>query len=101
MFVKPGLRLRSAVCSTEVIVVRASEAELDLRCGSHPMLPFETGRPKDEPAVVSGFDLGTLLGKRYGGPGLEILCTKAGRGSISIGDEPLPIMEPKRLPSSD
>ncbi len=46
---------------------------------------------------------GTLLGKRYGdrGPGLELLCTKAGEGSLSLGDEPLPLKDAKPLPSSD
>jgi hypothetical protein len=101
VILKPGLRLRSAVCSTEVIVVRASDAELDLRCGGHPMLRFDVERSDDEHTLLSGFDRGSLLGKRYAASGLEILCTKAGTGSISIGDEPLPTMEPRKLPSSD
>jgi hypothetical protein len=42
-----------------------------------------------------------LLGKRYGAEGLEILCTKPGQGTLSIGDEPLPVLEPKKLPASD
>jgi hypothetical protein len=50
---------------------------------------------------MSGLDQGTLLGKRYGTADLEILCTKEGQGSISIGDEPLPVLEPRKLPSSD
>ena len=46
---------------------------------------------------------GTLLGKRYGDEdlGLEILCTKAGEGSLSIGNVPLPVKGAKPLPSSD
>jgi hypothetical protein len=101
MILKPGLRLRGAVCGTEVIVVRASDAELDLRCGGHPMLPFDAERAQGGQALVSGLDHGSLLGKRYAASGLELLCTKAGEGSISIGDEPLPTMEPRKLPSSD
>ena len=38
--------------------------------------------------VVTGFDGGTQLGKRYADEelGLEVLCTKAGEGSISVGE---------------
>ena len=100
MFIKPGLRLRSAVCSAEIIVVRAPDAELDLRCGGQPLLPFDSPLPAHGAGVAAGLDLGTLIGKRYGADGLEILCTKAGQGTLSIGDEPLPVLEP-RLPSSD
>jgi hypothetical protein len=114
VFIKPGLRLRSAVCSAEVIVVRAGDAELDLRCGGQPLLPFDSpsGSPGSPGAsgspgaahgagAAAGLDLGTLIGKRYGADGLEILCTKAGQGTLSVGDEPLPVLEPRRLPSSD
>jgi len=46
---------------------------------------------------------GTLLGKRYadGDTGLELLCTKAGEGSLSLGGTPLALKEAKPLPSSD
>lgn len=103
MLVKPGLRLRSAVCGAEVIIVRTAAAELDLRCGGQPMLPFDApaAAAAEESAITPGLDGGVLLGKRYGGDDLEILCTKPGLGSLSIGDEPLPVLEPKKLPSSD
>jgi hypothetical protein len=101
MLVKPGLRLRSAVCGAEVIIVRTAEAELDLRCGGEPMLPFDATAPGGTTALASGLDQGILLGKRYGADDLEILCTKPGKGTLSIGDEPLPVLEPKKLPSSD
>jgi hypothetical protein len=61
----------------------------------------------DEAVVAGGQDpahaSGTLLGKRYADPasGLEVLCTKAGEGSLSIGDEPLAVKDAKPLPSSD
>jgi hypothetical protein len=46
---------------------------------------------------------GTLLGKRYADEtiGLEVLCTKAGQGSLSLRDVALAIKEAKPLPSSD
>jgi hypothetical protein len=102
MDVKPGARLRSAVCTTEVIVVRAPAEPLDLRCGGRPLIAM--GEEPDEAAgPVAPFDTGTLLGKRYvhEASGLELLCTKAGPGTLSVGDEPLPVKEAKPLPSSD
>jgi hypothetical protein len=33
---KPGTRLRSAVCTTEVMVIQAPTSELDVRCGGVP-----------------------------------------------------------------
>jgi hypothetical protein len=46
---------------------------------------------------------GTLIGKRYADEdvGLELLCTKAGDGSLTIGGEPLALKDAKPLPSSD
>jgi len=46
---------------------------------------------------------GTQLGKRYADPvtGLEVLCTKGGEGSLSIGDIAMVVKESKPLPSSD
>jgi len=101
MVVKPGLRLRSAVCGTEVIVVRAAGEDLDLRCGGQPMLPFDAAMPVPVPSIAEGDDEGTLIGKRYGDEGLEILCTRPGQGTISVGDKPLPVLAARQLPSSD
>jgi hypothetical protein len=101
MEVRPGMRLRSAVCDTEVVVVRASEASVDLRCGGHQMVPLPVG---EVPAGLALVDTsGTLLGKRYAheGSGLELLCTKAGDGGLSIGSEAVPMKAAKALPSSD
>ena len=100
MEIKVGVKLRSAVCSTEVIVVRTPAEPIDLRCGGAPMVSAggdTAGEP--DPAHASG----TTLGKRYADPvtGLELLCTKQGQGSLSIGAEPLPQKEAKPLPSSD
>jgi hypothetical protein len=33
--------------------------------------------------------------------GLEVLCTKAGDGGLSVGDQVLPVKDAKPLPSSD
>lgn len=100
--IKPGARFRSAACDAEVIVVKSPGGELDLRCGGHPMVPLGDDRPGGVSAEP-GFDKGTLLGKRYTDEAgeIELLCTKAGTSSLSIGDAPLDIKDAKPLPSSD
>jgi hypothetical protein len=101
MDVKPGTRLRSATDTTEVIVVRAPDGPVDLRCGGHPMMPADAA--PSSAAVEPGFDEGSQLGKRYEdeGSGLEVLCTKPGPASLSVGTEALHIKGAKPLPSSD
>lgn len=101
---KPGARFRSSVCTTEVVVVKApAGADVDLRCGGEPVLPVDQQAGENGLAPAAGFDGGTLLGKRYADDelGLEVLCTKAGAGSLSIGESPLGVKQPKPLPSSD
>jgi len=102
MEVKAGTRLRSATDSTEVVIVRAVAGDLDLRCGGHPMVSLDA-EALGALSVETGFDGGSLLGKRYGdeSTGLEVLCTKAGPGSLSIGADPLLVKGAKPLPSSD
>jgi hypothetical protein len=101
MDLNAGARLRSAVCSTEVIVVRPPDGAVDLRCGGVPMAAADS--PPSAAALDPAHGSGTLLGKRYADPatGLELLCTKQGEGSLSIGPEALNIKDAKPLPSSD
>ena len=98
---KVGTRLRSAVDTTEIIVVKAPADDVDLRCGGTPML--EAGAEPTGGAVDAAHAGGTALGKRYvdAAESIEVLCTKAGEGSLSIGDEPLTLKEAKPLPASD
>ncbi len=98
---KAGARLRSATDACEVVVVRAPAEPVDLRCGGHPFLPVDA-EPGHE-SIASGFDGGTQLGKRYADDeiGLELLCTKAGEGSISVGETILAVKGAKPLPASD
>lgn len=97
MQVKPGMRVRSAVCATEVMVVKGA-GDLDLRCGGVPML---SGAVQASGAPQAPFDLGTLVGKRYSLGDVEVLCTKAGVGSLSLGETPIPAQDAQQLPSSD
>ena len=100
MELKPGLRLRSQVCTTELIVVRP--AEVELTCGGAPVIAHG-----EEPAAGITIDPalsgGTQLGKRYTDESgaLEILVTKRGDGTLADADRPLPLKEAKPLPSSD
>ena len=98
---KAGARLRSAVDACEVVVVKAPADPVDLRCGGHPFLPADA-EPASE-TIVAGFEGGTQLGKRYSDDelGLELLCTKAGEGAISVGETILAVKGAKPLPASD
>jgi len=98
---KAGLRLRSATDACEVVVVKAPADPVDLRCGGHPFLPADADEAPQ--SIEAGFGEGTQLGKRYADDelGLELLCTKAGEGSISVGETPLPMKGAKPLPASD
>jgi len=99
---KPGERLRSTACEAEVVVIKAPAGEVDLRLGGHPVVPIgEPGPPGL--AVGAGFDGGLLIGKRYVDESgdLEVLCTKPGTSSLSVGDLVLGTKDAKPLPSSD
>jgi hypothetical protein len=101
MDLSPGSRWKSAADDTEVIVVRSPGGDVDLRCGGHVMVRHGEDSPEGEPRPPH--DAGTQLGKRYKSDdlGLEVLCTKRGTGSLSVGDVPLLLMDAKPLPSSD
>ncbi len=99
---KAGTRLKSAVCATEVMVVAAPAADVDVRCGGAAMLEMSAERPEGASPDASAAQ-GTALGKRYVNSDgtLELLCTKPGEGSLGVGDELLVIKQAKPLPSSD
>lgn len=103
MDLKTGQRLRSRVCATEAIVIKAAPGDVDLRCGGWPMGPIEeVTETSGSPAP--GFDTGTQLGKRYviaDDTSLELLVTKPGAGSLSVGEQPLTVKGAKPLPASD
>jgi len=100
--VKTGQRLRSAVCSTEVMVVAAERSDVDLRCGGAPMLDIAE-KPPEGGAVAADANGGTQIGKRYvdEAGSLELLCTKPGEGSLALDGAPLQLKGAKPLPSSD
>jgi len=95
---KAGSKLKSAVCDTEVMVIRA--ADVVVECGGAPMLEE---KPASKGEINPAFAEGTKIGKRYvNAEGtIELLCTKGGQGSLSIGGVALQPKEAKPLPSSD
>jgi hypothetical protein len=99
---KTGTRLKSAVCNTQVMVVSAPDAEVELTCGGHPMIDAAASPPA---GVTLSPDAakGTTLGKRYVNADgkLELLCIKPGEGSLAVGGQALVLKEAKPLPSSD
>jgi hypothetical protein len=99
--VRVGERLCSTVCSTEVIVVRAPTGPVRLTCGGEPMAPAATTVPGAGSGPVAAG--GAQLGKRYADEerGLELLVTKGGAGPLELDGDPLPVRQPKPLPSSD
>lgn len=100
MLLKPGSRLQSTTCDAQVIVVKGT-GEVDVRCGGHPMVAVG-GEAASNP-LDPAHSTGTAMGKRYANDdlGIELLCTKAGAGSLSVGDTVLEVKGAKALPSSD
>ena len=96
---KPGTRLKSIVCETEVMVIRSGGGPV-IECGGQPMTDDNAAeRGKPDAAYLTG----TLIGKRYADATgtVEVLCVKAGQGTLSLGGVALQIKNAKPLPSSD
>jgi hypothetical protein len=99
--IKNGTRLQSQVCDTQVIIVRSADSLDDLRAGGSPMVPIGDNVASDLTLDEALAD-GNLMGKRYVDEnGAEVLVTKAGKGTLSVGSTPLTIKEAKPLPASD
>ena len=98
---KPGTRIKSAVCATELMVIQAPAGDTDVRCGGAPMLGISD--PKPETAIDPNLKAGTQIGKRYvdAAGTIELLCTKPGEGTVALGGTPLVLKEAKPLPASD
>jgi hypothetical protein len=99
---KPGARLRSAVCATEVVVIAAPAADIVIRCGGAPLLG--EGETAAADAVLDAAAAqGSLMGKRYTNESgaLELLCVKPGAGSLVADSIAMVIKGAKPLPSSD
>lgn len=102
MDLKPGSRWRSSVCDTEVVVVKPPKGEAKLECGGHPMVPMTAAKP-DGLSLAAEHSQGSLVGKRYADEetSIELLCSKAGAGSLAVNGRPIVAKDAKKLPSSD
>jgi hypothetical protein len=97
---KAGARFKSAVCDTQVMVIKAPAEALELRCGGAEMIAPTAAGSGQLDVAQSG---GTLIGKRYVdvAESIELLCTKGGKGSLSVNGTALEVKQAKQLPSSD
>jgi len=102
MTLKPGSRWSSAVCNAEVVVVRPAKEPVVLECGGQPMLALGEAKPVGLTPAPDRAD-GVHVGKRYfdAETGIEVLGSKAGAGSLSVGGRLLARKDAKALPASD
>jgi enoyl-CoA hydratase len=98
---RAGQQLVSAVDSTAVIVIKAPAAECTVTCGGVAMAaaggPVTAAEP--DPTLLGG----TQIGKRYvdDADTIQLLCTKAGQGTLALDGSRLQIQAAKPLPASD
>ncbi|MGW0044892.1 hypothetical protein [Rhodococcus sp. NPDC003348] len=99
--IKSGTRFESQVCDTQVIVIRSTDRFDDLRCGGSPMVAV--GEAKTAGATIDEhLRAGNALGKRYvDESGAEVLVTKPGDGTLTVGETPMQLKAAKALPASD
>lgn len=94
---KPGSRLKSSACDTEVVVIRCGSGTI--QCGGAAM--SESGG--DAAELSPDFSGGSVMGKRYvdAAGTTELLCVKPGKGSLALDGTVLVLKEAKPLPASD
>jgi len=95
---KPGTRLKSAACDTEVMVIRCGDGTIE--CGGAPM---GEAKPAEAAPLADEMAAGTLMGKRYvdAAATFELLCVKPGKGSLAVDGVMLVTKDAKPLPASD
>lgn len=95
---KPGTRLKSAACDTEVMVIKTGGGQIE--CGGAPMAE---AKPAEAAELSADHANGTLMGKRYvdADGKYELLCVKPGKGSLSVDGVALSVKDAKPLPASD
>jgi hypothetical protein len=98
---RAGQQLVSAVDSTAVIVIKAPAAECTVTCGGVAMAT--AGEPVTHAEPDLALMGGTQIGKRYvdDADTIQLLCTKAGQGTLALDGNPLQILAAKPLPASD
>ncbi|MFF0818644.1 hypothetical protein ACFYVR_26375 [Rhodococcus sp. NPDC003318] len=102
MILKVGQALASVVDTTTLVVLRPADGDVSLTCGGTPMVEGKV--PAGDGSSIDAADVdGAVLGKRYvdEASGLEVLCTKAGKGRLALDGTVLVLKAAKPLPSSD
>jgi hypothetical protein len=98
---RAGQQLVSAVDTTAVIVIKAPAGECTLTCGGVAMAApdAQVTAGEADPALMGG----TQIGKRYVDEAdtIQLLCTKAGSGTLALDGKALQIQAAKPLPASD
>ena len=99
MELKAGMRLKSAVCDAELMVIKATEGD-DLTCGGEALVEEA---PADKASGNPDHMNGCVIGKRYVNEAetVEVLCIKSGDGSLYYNGAELMTKDTKKLPSSD
>jgi hypothetical protein len=94
---KPGTKLKSAACTTEVVVIRSGGGAI--QCGGAAMVEAAGDSVDLDPAFAGG----TIMGKRYvdAAGSVELLCVKPGKGSLALDGVALSVKDAKPLPASD
>ena len=98
--IERGMTFQSVADGCELLVIKAPAQPVDLRYGGHPF--GETDGDPYARMIESGFDAGTLQGRRYFSEehGVEVLCTNGGDGSISVGTTLLQLKPHRPMPAS-
>ena len=102
MELRAGQKLHSAVCEAQFVVVRAPAGDVDVAVGGAAVLDHE---PSDAERAELDASIGDApqMGKRYADEevGIELLCSRPGKGAVTVNGTVLPLKGAKPLPSSD
>ncbi len=98
---KTGARLKSTVCDGEVMVVSVSGEGTIITCGGAPMVA--SNADAERVAIDPEQTVGMAIGKRYvtAAGDVELLCIKAGNGSLAANGNLLLRKDTKQLPKTD
>ncbi|MFV0532881.1 MAG: hypothetical protein ACK5MR_04420 [Cumulibacter sp.] len=99
-----GQALASRTDSTQVVIVRAPDREIEIACGGSPMADpksADSDAGRQEPSA--DWLNGSLVGKRYvsSDEETEVLCTRPGPASLAVDGVAMDVKAAKSLPSSD
>jgi hypothetical protein len=88
--------------TTEVVVVKAPDAEIELTCNGVQMAIAKASAVDDSAAPTNTAEA-ILIGKRYidEETGTEFLCVKGGPGPLAVDGRVAQLKTAKPLPSSD